>query len=61
MRVRVGRWSYGKQNSRLEIKLAIALTDGGWFGMLRKQPDLGEICCAPSAASYRALRPGELI
>jgi len=43
------------------INLVIAVTDGDWFDMLRQQPNLGEAnFWAPSAANFRALRPGEL-
>lgn len=43
------------------INLVIAVTDGDWFDMLRQQPNLAEVnFWAPSAASFRALRPGEL-
>jgi putative restriction endonuclease len=43
------------------INLVIAVTDGDWFEMLRRQPNLGEVnFWAPSAASFRALKPGEL-
>jgi putative restriction endonuclease len=43
------------------INLVIAVTDGDWFEMLRQQPNLGEVnFWAPSAASFRALQPGEL-
>lgn len=43
------------------INLVVAVTDGDWFEMLRQQPDLGEVnFWAPSAQSFRALRPGEL-
>ncbi|MCP5365989.1 MAG: HNH endonuclease [Hyphomicrobiales bacterium] len=43
------------------INLVIAVTDGDWFEMLRRQPDLGEVnFWAPSAANFRALQPGEL-
>ena len=43
------------------INLVIAVTDGDWFEMLRRQPDLGEVnFWAPSAANFRALRPGKL-
>ena len=43
------------------INLVIAVTDGDWFDMLRRQPDLGEVnFWAPSAANFRALQPGEL-
>ena len=43
------------------INLIIAVTDGDWFEMLRRQPDLAEVnFWAPSAANFRALQPGEL-
>lgn len=43
------------------INLIVAVTDGEWFEMLRQQPDLNEVnFWAPSAANFRALRPGEL-
>lgn len=43
------------------INLVIAVTDGDWFEMLRRQPELGEVnFWAPSAANFRALQPGEL-
>ncbi len=43
------------------INLVIAVTDGDWFDMLRQQPNLAEVnFWAPSAANFRALRPGEL-
>lgn len=43
------------------INLVIAVTDDDWFEMLRRQPDLREVnFWAPSAASFRALEPGEL-
>lgn len=43
------------------IKLVIAVTDGDWFEMLRQHPDMGEVnFWAPSAVSFRALKPGEL-
>ena len=43
------------------INLVIAVTDGDWFEMLRQQPNLGEVnFWSPSAANFRALRPGEL-
>ena len=47
--------------SERHINLVIAVTDGDWFDMLRKQPNLTEVnFWAPSAASFRALQPGEL-
>lgn len=43
------------------INLVIAVTDGDWFDMLRRQPNLAEVnFWAPSAANFRALQPGEL-
>jgi putative restriction endonuclease len=45
----------------MAINLVIAVTDGDWFEMLRRQPDLSEVnFWAPSAANFRALQPGEL-
>src|SRR5215468_12779553 len=45
----------------MSINLIIAITDGDWFEMLRAQPDLTEVnFWAPSAASFRALLPGEM-
>jgi putative restriction endonuclease len=45
----------------MPINLVIAVTDGDWFEMLRRQPDLTEVnFWAPSAANFRALQPGEL-
>lgn len=43
------------------INLVVAVTDGDWFEMLRHRPNLSEVnFWAPSAASFRALQPGEL-
>ena len=43
------------------INLVVAVTDDNWFEMLRRHPDLDEVnFWAPSAASFRALQPGEL-
>jgi len=43
------------------INFVIAVTDGDWFELLRQQPALDEVnFWAPSAANFRALRPGEL-
>lgn len=43
------------------INVVIADTDGDWFDMLRRQPNLNEVnFWAPSAVNFRALRPGEL-
>lgn len=45
----------------MSINLVVAVTDGDWFEILRRQPDLPEInFWAPSAANFRALQPGEL-
>src|SRR5579863_9726925 len=45
----------------MDIKLVVAVTDDDWFEMLREQPDRSEVnFWAPSAASFRALQPGEL-
>ena len=42
-------------------KLVVAVTDGDWFESLRQHPHLSEVnFWAPSAANFRALRPGEL-
>ncbi|MGE3777999.1 MAG: HNH endonuclease [Pirellulaceae bacterium] len=43
------------------LNLIIAVTDGDWFEMLRRQPNLAEVnFWAPSASNFRALQPGEL-
>ena len=43
------------------INLVIAVTDGDWFEMLRRQPNLGEVnFWAPHATNFRALKQGEL-
>lgn len=45
----------------MSINLVIAVTDGDWFDMLRKQPNLSEVnFWAPSGANFRALQPGEM-
>ena len=45
----------------MAVNLVFAVTDGDWFEMLRQHPNLGEVnFWAPSAANFRALRPGEL-
>src|SRR5258708_12338265 len=45
----------------MSISLLIAVTDGDWFEMLRRQATLSEVnFWAPSAASFRALQPGEM-
>src|SRR5262245_60613648 len=43
------------------INLVVAVTDDDWFETLRQLPSVGEVnFWAPSAASFRALQPGEL-
>lgn len=43
------------------VRLIIAVTDGDWFETLRHKPNLSEVnFWAPSAARFKALRPGEL-
>ena len=43
------------------INLVVAVTDGDWFEMLRRQPNVSEVnFWAPSAANFRALQPGEM-
>lgn len=43
------------------VNLVVAVTDGDWFERLRTQPNLSEVnFWAPSAANFRALRPGEM-
>lgn len=43
------------------VKLIIAVTDGDWFDLLSRKPNLSEVnFWAPSAANFRALQPGEL-
>lgn len=43
------------------LNLVVAVTDGDWFDALRRQPALAEVnFWAPSASTFRALRPGEL-
>lgn len=45
----------------MSVSLVVAVTDDDWFEMLRQSPALSEVnFWAPSAASFRALRPGEL-
>jgi putative restriction endonuclease len=45
----------------MAINLVIAVTDGDWFDMLRRQPNLTEVnFWAPSAAKFRALQSGEM-
>jgi putative restriction endonuclease len=43
------------------VNLVVAVTDDDWFEMLRSQSNLTELnFWAPSAANFRALKPGEL-
>ncbi len=43
------------------VRLVVAVTDGDWYDHLRQQTDQTEVnFWAPSAASFRALEPGEL-
>lgn len=43
------------------INLVVAVTDDNWFEMLRRHTNLNEVnFWAPSAASFRALQPGEM-
>ena len=43
----------------MAVNLIVAVTDDRWFELLGRQPILGEVnFWAPSAASFRALRPG---
>ena len=45
----------------MAINLVVAVTDGDWFEILRRLPNLSEVnFWAPSAANFRALQPGEL-
>ena len=45
----------------VDLNLVVAVTDSDWFGALGHRPDLAEVnFWAPSAATFRALRPGEL-
>jgi len=45
----------------MAINLVLAVTDDDWFELLRRQANLGEVnFWAPSAANFRALRPGEM-
>ena len=45
----------------MAINLVIAVTDGDWFEMLRRQTNLGEVnFWAPHATNFRALKQGEL-
>lgn len=43
------------------VRLVVAVTDGDWFEHLRRMTDLAEVnFWAPSAATFKALEPGEL-
>src|SRR5438128_1386304 len=43
------------------IRLLVAVTDRAWFDQLSLMPNLAEVnFWAPSAASFKALTPGEL-
>src|SRR5436190_24177001 len=45
----------------MSLNLVIAVTDGDWFDLLRQQLNLNEVnFWAPSAATFRALQPGEM-
>lgn len=45
----------------MSVNVVVAVTDEDWFESLRRRPDLSEVnFWAPSAASFRALKPGEL-
>src|SRR5436189_2569552 len=45
----------------MSINLVVAVTDSDWFEMLRQQSNLNEVnFWAPSAATFRALQPGEM-
>jgi len=45
----------------MSLNLVIAVTDGDWHDLLRQRPNLSEVnFWAPSAASFRALQPGEM-
>jgi putative restriction endonuclease len=45
----------------MAVRLIVAVTDCDWFEHLRRKPDLAELnFWAPSAASFKALEPGEL-
>ena len=45
----------------MSVRLIVAVTDGDWFAHLRRLPGLAEVnFWAPSAASFKALEPGEL-
>ena len=43
------------------INRVVAVADYDWFEQLYQQPNLSEVnFCAPSAANFQALQPGEL-
>src|SRR3984957_20814341 len=43
------------------LNLVVAVTDSDWFELLRHHQNLNEVnFWAPSAANFRALRPGEM-
>lgn len=45
----------------MTVRLIVAVTDGDWFNQLRAMRDVAEVnFWAPSAATFRALEPGEL-
>lgn len=48
----------------MPTKFVVALTDKGWYDALYRNPALPELrevnCWAPSAANFRALKPGDL-
>lgn len=45
----------------VNVKLLIAVTDGKWFELLKRRPNLAEInFWAPSPSTFHALQPGEL-
>ena len=44
-----------------DINLLVAVTDGDWFNVLRRQPDLREVnFWSPSESNFQALKKGEL-
>jgi len=45
----------------MAINIVVAVTDGDWFDMLRRRPDLTEVnFWSPSGRAFRALQSGEL-
>jgi putative restriction endonuclease len=51
----------GQRWLTMGINLVVAVTDDDWFEMLRRQSMLNEVnFWAPSAATFRALQPGEM-